>query len=166
VTAVSTPDLPLVPSGGCGDGCACSAEGGYGDYEVPEYMECGLDPALAQLLADAGLDPVEIEGIANVANEVELLETRGDHLALIRAAWNGVFAGGPFEMSFLAVVLTDAQQRICREPRQDLQLAVCGAYLRVRRSVRLGVRSSTAAGGARHQDNDGSDGPLADIRIH
>ncbi|MFJ3667528.1 carboxylating nicotinate-nucleotide diphosphorylase [Streptomyces sp. NPDC090106] len=58
---MSTDDLPLVPSDGCGDGCACGADDGG------EYLECGLDPALAQLLADAGLDPVEVEDIANVA---------------------------------------------------------------------------------------------------
>ncbi|MFI2428916.1 carboxylating nicotinate-nucleotide diphosphorylase [Streptomyces sp. NPDC018955] len=62
---MTTPDLPLVPSGGCGDGCACGA-----DEET--YLECGLDPALAQLLADAGLDPVEVEDIANVALQEDL----------------------------------------------------------------------------------------------
>ncbi|GGS84605.1 carboxylating nicotinate-nucleotide diphosphorylase [Streptomyces chromofuscus] len=61
---MSTPDLPLVPSDGCGDGCACGAD--------EEYLECGLDPALAQLLADAGLDPVEVEDIANVAVQEDL----------------------------------------------------------------------------------------------
>jgi nicotinate-nucleotide pyrophosphorylase (carboxylating) len=64
---VSTPDLPLVSNGGCGDGCAC---GGADAGE--EYLECGLDPALAQLLADAGLDPVEVEDIANVAIQEDL----------------------------------------------------------------------------------------------
>ncbi|WP_055588507.1 carboxylating nicotinate-nucleotide diphosphorylase [Streptacidiphilus griseoplanus] len=45
-------------AGGCGEGCAC------GDGEA---YESGLDPALAQLLADAGLDPVEVEDIATLA---------------------------------------------------------------------------------------------------
>ncbi|MER5178989.1 carboxylating nicotinate-nucleotide diphosphorylase [Streptomyces sp. NPDC002896] len=58
---MSTPDLPVFPSGGCGDGCGCGGE----DEHDP--MECGLDPALAQLLADAGLDPVEVEDIAHMA---------------------------------------------------------------------------------------------------
>ncbi len=62
-------DLPLVQSGGCGDGCGCGA-GGYDADD--EYLECGLDPALAQLLADAGLDPVEVEDIANVAIQEDL----------------------------------------------------------------------------------------------
>ncbi|GGR44291.1 nicotinate-nucleotide diphosphorylase (carboxylating) [Streptomyces cinereoruber] len=44
-------------AGGCGDGCGC------GDQE----FECGLDPALAELLADAGLDPVQVEDIAHLA---------------------------------------------------------------------------------------------------
>ncbi|MEV6116560.1 carboxylating nicotinate-nucleotide diphosphorylase [Streptomyces sp. NPDC052109] len=63
---MSTDDLPLVPSGGCGDGCACGAEGDE------EYLESGLDPALAELLAAAGLDPVEVEDIANVAIQEDL----------------------------------------------------------------------------------------------
>ena len=66
MTEVSTPDLPLVQSGGCGDGCGCGAE------TDEEYLECGLDPALAQLLADAGLDPLEVEDIANVAIQEDL----------------------------------------------------------------------------------------------
>lgn len=63
---MSTHDLPLADSGGCGDGCAC------GSGEDAEYMECGLDPALAELLADAGLDPLEVEDIANVAIQEDL----------------------------------------------------------------------------------------------
>ncbi|MEU1259903.1 carboxylating nicotinate-nucleotide diphosphorylase [Streptomyces chartreusis] len=61
---MTTPDLPLAPNGGCGDDCACSAG--------EEYLECGLDPALAELLAEAGLDPVEVEDIANVAIQEDL----------------------------------------------------------------------------------------------
>ena len=49
-------DLPLI-EGGCGDGCAC----GDGEYET------GLDPQLAALLEQAGLDPVEVEDIATLA---------------------------------------------------------------------------------------------------
>ncbi|MFJ8198732.1 carboxylating nicotinate-nucleotide diphosphorylase [Streptomyces sp. NPDC096152] len=64
---MSTDDLPLAPTDGCGDGCACG--GADGDEE---YLECGLDPALAQLLADAGLDPLEVEDIANVAIQEDL----------------------------------------------------------------------------------------------
>lgn len=62
-------DVPLIqigapaPSqGGCGDGCGCSGEG-----EEYDELECGLDPTLAQLLADAGLDPVQVEDIAHLA---------------------------------------------------------------------------------------------------
>ncbi len=69
MTDVSTPDLPLAANGGCGDGCACGADGDPGGED---YLECGLDPALAQLLADAGLDPVEVEDIANVAIQEDL----------------------------------------------------------------------------------------------
>ncbi|WP_267244202.1 carboxylating nicotinate-nucleotide diphosphorylase [Streptomyces sp. PR69] len=65
-------DVPLIhigaaadpgeAGGGCGDGCGC-ASGDAGS----ELYECGLDPALAQLLADAGLDPVQVEDIAHLA---------------------------------------------------------------------------------------------------
>jgi nicotinate-nucleotide pyrophosphorylase (carboxylating) len=68
VTEVSTPDLPLLTGGGCGDGCGCGAEG---EYDT-DPLECGLDPTLAQLLADAGLDPVEVEDIAHLAIEEDL----------------------------------------------------------------------------------------------
>ncbi|MEV0038032.1 carboxylating nicotinate-nucleotide diphosphorylase [Streptomyces sp. NPDC050804] len=69
-------DVPLIQigapapaAGGCGDGCGCSGgEEGFG----PADLECGLDPALAQLLADAGLDPVLVEDIAHVAIEEDL----------------------------------------------------------------------------------------------
>ncbi|MDG9717506.1 carboxylating nicotinate-nucleotide diphosphorylase [Streptomyces sp. DH24] len=63
---MTSPDLPLAPTDGCGDGCACGGDTGE------EYLECGLDPALAQLLTEAGLDPVEVEDIANVAIQEDL----------------------------------------------------------------------------------------------
>jgi nicotinate-nucleotide pyrophosphorylase (carboxylating) len=62
-------DVPLIHIGApaadsCGpDGCACAA---------PEDLECGLDPALAALLADLGLDPVQVEDVAHVAVEEDL----------------------------------------------------------------------------------------------
>lgn len=68
-------DVPLIQigapapaAGGCGDGCGCGGEDGY---EL-DALECGLDPALAQLLADAGLDPVTVEDVAHVAIEEDL----------------------------------------------------------------------------------------------
>ncbi|GLF96088.1 carboxylating nicotinate-nucleotide diphosphorylase [Streptomyces yaizuensis] len=65
---MSTPDdsrptpapVPLIETG-CGDGCGCSGDGGA------DGIECGLDPALAALLAAQGLDPVLVEDIAHVA---------------------------------------------------------------------------------------------------
>nr|WP_202451981.1 carboxylating nicotinate-nucleotide diphosphorylase [Streptomyces sp. SID4948] len=58
--------------GGCGDGCGCGD--GHTDYEEYELdpLECGLDPDLAQLLADAGLDPIQVEDIAHLAIEEDL----------------------------------------------------------------------------------------------
>ncbi|MCQ4080994.1 carboxylating nicotinate-nucleotide diphosphorylase [Streptomyces sp. RB6PN25] len=80
---MSNPDLPLLQIGrpgqspapasagdvGCGDGCGCGA-GGEG-YDL-DPLECGLDPDLAGLLADAGLDPVQVEDIAHMAIEEDL----------------------------------------------------------------------------------------------
>ncbi|MFD8481275.1 carboxylating nicotinate-nucleotide diphosphorylase [Kitasatospora sp. NPDC059673] len=62
---MSHDELPLLPteSDGCGDGCAC------GDGEV---YETGLDPALAELLEAAGLDPVEVEDVAMMALSEDL----------------------------------------------------------------------------------------------
>ncbi|MGO4463634.1 carboxylating nicotinate-nucleotide diphosphorylase [Streptomyces sp. M-16] len=60
---MSTPELPLIDQneGGCGDDCGCG-----------EGEETGLDPALAQLLVDAGLDPIEVEDIAHMALSEDL----------------------------------------------------------------------------------------------
>ncbi|WP_093799728.1 carboxylating nicotinate-nucleotide diphosphorylase [Streptomyces sp. Wb2n-11] len=66
---MSTPDNPqLLPtaSGGCGDSCGCEGDGTEATYEL-DTAECGLDPDLVQLLVAAGLDPVEVEDVANVA---------------------------------------------------------------------------------------------------
>ncbi|RKE19748.1 carboxylating nicotinate-nucleotide diphosphorylase [Streptomyces sp. TLI_171] len=62
---MSHSELPLLSaeSDGCGDGCACG--------EGEEY-ETGLDPALAALLEDAGLDPVEVEDVAMMALSEDL----------------------------------------------------------------------------------------------
>ncbi|POX42016.1 nicotinate-nucleotide diphosphorylase (carboxylating) [Streptomyces sp. Ru73] len=75
---MSTPDdLPLLQigrpgqsadAGGCGDGCGC----GSGDGFELDPMECGLDPDLAALLVNAGLDPVQVEDIAHLAIEEDL----------------------------------------------------------------------------------------------
>jgi nicotinate-nucleotide pyrophosphorylase (carboxylating) len=54
-------ELPLLADadadGGCGDDCACGGE---------EYVT-GLDPQLAALLEESGLDPIEVEDIATLA---------------------------------------------------------------------------------------------------
>lgn len=64
---MSTPDdLPLAPTGGCGDACGCGGDDAY------DSLECGLDPALAQLLTEAGLDPVQVEDLAHLAIEEDL----------------------------------------------------------------------------------------------
>jgi nicotinate-nucleotide pyrophosphorylase (carboxylating) len=56
-------------SGGCGDACGCGA--GQDDYDL-DPLDCGLDPDLAQLLVDAGLDPVQVEDVAHLAIEEDL----------------------------------------------------------------------------------------------
>jgi nicotinate-nucleotide pyrophosphorylase (carboxylating) len=62
------PDDP----GGCGDGCACGAGGSDALLDDHDPLECGLDPELARLLAEAGLDPVSVEDIAHLAIEEDL----------------------------------------------------------------------------------------------
>ncbi|WP_311765478.1 carboxylating nicotinate-nucleotide diphosphorylase [Streptomyces zingiberis] len=74
-------DLPLLqiggPSagadvGGCGDSCGCGAGADeFADHELGP-LECGLDPDLAELLALAGLDPVQVEDLAHLAIEEDL----------------------------------------------------------------------------------------------
>lgn len=73
-------DLPLLQiggpagtaeaQGGCGDNCGCG--GAEGEEYALDALECGLDPDLAQLLLDAGLDPVQVEDIAHLAIEEDL----------------------------------------------------------------------------------------------
>jgi nicotinate-nucleotide pyrophosphorylase (carboxylating) len=80
----STPENPrLLPQadaagGGCGDACGCSGEGadtaGFQEDGSYDLSDCSLDPHLAQLLLDAGLDPVEVEGVAHVALAEDLAD--------------------------------------------------------------------------------------------
>lgn len=113
----STPeDLPLVQnSGGCGDGCGCAADDG-GDFA--DVMECGLDPALAQLLAEAGLDPVLVEDIAHMAiaedldggvdvTTVATIPEEAVATADFTAREDGVVAGLRIAEAILSVVCTD-----------------------------------------------------------
>jgi nicotinate-nucleotide pyrophosphorylase (carboxylating) len=73
-------DVPLLGIGGPAagalqpdSGCACGcAEGGDADSYGLDPLDCGLDPDLAGLLADAGLDPVQVEDIAHLAIEEDL----------------------------------------------------------------------------------------------
>ncbi|WP_431782583.1 carboxylating nicotinate-nucleotide diphosphorylase [Streptomyces chumphonensis] len=57
--------------GGCGDACGCGSADFDDDLDL-DPLECGLDPDLAQLLADAGLDPVQVEDVAHLAIEEDL----------------------------------------------------------------------------------------------
>ena len=66
---IGGPSAPAAGSaGGCGDGCGC----GDGGDEGLDPLECGLDPDLATLLVEAGLDPVQVEDIAHLAIEEDL----------------------------------------------------------------------------------------------
>ncbi|KAA6214749.1 carboxylating nicotinate-nucleotide diphosphorylase [Streptomyces albofaciens JCM 4342] len=61
------PNQAPAPQGGCGGSCGCA--GGEENDETYELdpTACGLDPSLAALLVEAGLDPVQVEDIAHVA---------------------------------------------------------------------------------------------------
>jgi nicotinate-nucleotide pyrophosphorylase (carboxylating) len=113
VTDVSaTPDLPLADGDGCGDNCGCA----QGDSD--DAMECGLDPSLAKLLLDAGLDPVEIEDIAHMAiaedldggvdvTTVATIPEEAVATADFTARENGVVAGLRVAEAIISVVATD-----------------------------------------------------------
>jgi nicotinate-nucleotide pyrophosphorylase (carboxylating) len=112
-------DVPLIhigapaeSGGGCGDDCGC------GDGYDPDGLECGLDPALAQLLAEAGLDPVQVEDIAHVAIEEDL--DGGEDVTTVAtvpvdsvatgdftARESGVVAGLRVAEAVLSIVCTD-----------------------------------------------------------
>ncbi|MEU6176036.1 carboxylating nicotinate-nucleotide diphosphorylase [Streptantibioticus parmotrematis] len=119
---MSTPDLPLIQigrpgegaGGGCGDGCGCGGDDAY----ALDPLECGLDPDLAQLLADAGLDPVQVEDIAHMAIEEDLdngvdvttvATIPEDAVAVgdFTARQAGVVAGLRIAEAVLSVVCTD-----------------------------------------------------------
>ncbi|GAB2828453.1 carboxylating nicotinate-nucleotide diphosphorylase [Streptomyces daliensis] len=68
---IGGPSAAATVGGGCGDACGCGA--GHDDEGFGlDPLDCGLDPDLAELLADAGLDPVQVEDIAHVAIEEDL----------------------------------------------------------------------------------------------
>jgi nicotinate-nucleotide pyrophosphorylase (carboxylating) len=82
------------------------------------YMQCGLDPALAELLAAAGLDPVEVEDIANVAVQEDLddgvdvttvatIPEEARATADFTAREAGVVAGLRIAEAVISVVCTD-----------------------------------------------------------
>ncbi|KJY29893.1 nicotinate-nucleotide pyrophosphorylase [Streptomyces katrae] len=106
----STPELPLIEQneGGCGDDCGCG-----------EGEESGLDPALAQLLADAGLDPIEVEDIAHMALSEDLdggvdvttaatVPEEAEAVADFVAREAGVVAGLRIAEAVFSVVCTEA----------------------------------------------------------
>ncbi|MEV0009262.1 carboxylating nicotinate-nucleotide diphosphorylase [Streptomyces sp. NPDC051840] len=95
-------DVPLIhigapaEPGGCGDGCGC------GDGYDPDGLECGLDPGLAQLLAEAGLDPVQVEDIAHVAIEEDL--DGGEDVTTVATVPEDAVATGDFTAREAGVV--------------------------------------------------------------
>ncbi|MDJ1131982.1 carboxylating nicotinate-nucleotide diphosphorylase [Streptomyces iconiensis] len=80
--------------GGCGDGCGCAAGEAEGEGADLDPLECGLDPDLAQLLLDSGLDPVQVEDIAHLAVEEDL--DRGVDVTSVATVPEGSFATGDF----------------------------------------------------------------------
>ncbi|MDI3406811.1 carboxylating nicotinate-nucleotide diphosphorylase [Streptomyces cavernicola] len=110
---MSTPDLPLAETGGCGDGCGCSADA---DETV---TECGLDPALAALIVQDGLDPVLVEDIAHMAlaedldggvdvTSVATIPEQAVATGDFTAREDGVVAGLRVAEAVLSVVCTEA----------------------------------------------------------
>ncbi|WP_079122976.1 carboxylating nicotinate-nucleotide diphosphorylase [Streptomyces abyssalis] len=111
------------PGGGCGDSCGCGSagadgEGGPGAGWDLDPLDCGLDPELAQLLAEAGLDPVQVEDIAHLAIEEDLdhgvdvttVATIPEHAVSsgdFTAREEGTVAGLHIAEAVLSVVCTD-----------------------------------------------------------
>ncbi|MGW1776799.1 carboxylating nicotinate-nucleotide diphosphorylase [Streptomyces sp. NPDC002104] len=104
-------ELPLVgqsEAGGCGDDCACG-----------EGEESGLDPALAELLEEAGLDPIEVEDIAHMALSEDLdggvdvttvatVPEEAEAIADFVAREDGVVAGLRIAEAVFSVVCTES----------------------------------------------------------
>lgn len=104
-------ELPLVgqsEGGGCGDDCACG-----------EGEESGLDPALAELLEEAGLDPIEVEDIAHMALSEDLdggvdvttvatVPEEAEAIADFVAREDGVVAGLRIAEAVFSVVCTES----------------------------------------------------------
>ncbi|MFJ4872298.1 carboxylating nicotinate-nucleotide diphosphorylase [Streptomyces sp. NPDC088757] len=106
---ISAPGTAAEEAGGCGDGCGCGGE----------EFECGLDPALAELLADAGLDPVQVEDVAHLAiaedldggvdvTTVATVPEDAVATADFTAREAGVVAGLRVAEAVLSIVCTDA----------------------------------------------------------
>ncbi|MFE9564031.1 carboxylating nicotinate-nucleotide diphosphorylase [Streptomyces sp. NPDC006487] len=94
--------------GGCGDDCACG-----------EGEETGLDPALAELLEEAGLDPIEVEDIAHMALSEDLdggvdvttvatVPEEAEAIADFVAREDGVVAGLRIAEAVFSVVCTES----------------------------------------------------------
>jgi nicotinate-nucleotide pyrophosphorylase (carboxylating) len=66
---IGGPSAAVSAGGGCGDACGCGAGE---DGPAFDPLDCGLDPELAALLSEAGLDPVQVEDVAHVAVEEDL----------------------------------------------------------------------------------------------
>lgn len=79
-------------AGGCGDGCGCGD--GAPESFLPSPLECGLDPDLAALLVDAGLDPVRVEDIAHLTIEEDL--DHGVDVTTVATVPEGAMATGDF----------------------------------------------------------------------
>ncbi|MET9467554.1 carboxylating nicotinate-nucleotide diphosphorylase [Streptomyces sp. NPDC006544] len=103
-------ELPLAGQneGGCGDDCACG-----------EGEESGLDPALVELLEEAGLDAIEVEDIAHMALSEDLdggedvttvatVPEEAEAIADFVAREDGVVAGLRIAEAVFSVVCTES----------------------------------------------------------
>ncbi|WP_431035700.1 carboxylating nicotinate-nucleotide diphosphorylase [Streptomyces sp. P6-2-1] len=116
--------LPLLPaddagaSGGCGAGCACGGHDADDHEHEDDEDVCGLDPALAALLAAGGLDPVHVEDVAylTLAEDLDggedvtsLATVPADAVATadFTARENGVVAGLHIAEAVISLVATE-----------------------------------------------------------
>ncbi|MBA0053083.1 carboxylating nicotinate-nucleotide diphosphorylase [Streptomyces sp. AJS327] len=111
---IGGPPVGAEADGGCGSACGCGGPEGA-DLDP---LDCGLDPDLAALLAEAGLDPVRVEDVAHLAIEEDLDQgvdvttvatVPEDAVAVgdFTARADGVVAGLRVAEAVLSVVCTD-----------------------------------------------------------
>ncbi|MFH9419864.1 carboxylating nicotinate-nucleotide diphosphorylase [Streptomyces sp. NPDC017529] len=124
---IGRPEAEAPEGGGCGDSCGCGA----GDAYELDPLACGLDPDLAALLVNGGLDPVQVEDVAHMAVEEDL--DRGVDVTTVATVPEDAVATGDFTAREAGTV---AGLRVA----EAVLSIVCTAEFEVERHVEDGDR--------------------------